>query len=104
MRWTREEELLIGGLNDILPYPKGWGILKKMEKEQKLKLLRENGLDDKRNEYGVKDQSSSYRIRNGILFRGFDVPTLEEANKEIVSVSMLATEKLMSSKKDLNNL
>lgn len=55
----------------------------KLTWEKKQELLRLHGVTDRKNDDGVKDQSDSYRIRNGIFYRGFDVPTLEEANKEI---------------------
>ena len=54
--------------------------------EEKIKLLRKHGLDCSRNEYGVKDQSNSFRFRNGILFRGFDCGENggnEQSKKEI---------------------
>lgn len=46
-------------------------------------LLRLHGVDNKRNSYGVKDQSNTYRIRKGIFYKGFDVPTKDEVDKEI---------------------
>lgn len=51
--------------------------------KQKQELLKLHGVDDERNDYGVKDQSNSYRIRKGIFYRGFDVHNKEEAEKEI---------------------
>lgn len=54
-----------------------------MDKQKKQELLRLHGVNDERNDNGVKDQSNSYRIRNGIFYRGFDVPTLEEAEREV---------------------
>ncbi len=75
--------------NDILPYPKGWGILKKMAKKDMDKLLKklreEEGIENLIKQYGL----SISLARILIVFYQFKISPKDVAQKMGVHLSTI---------------